>query len=398
MVVDFKSSGGTTNASDIDSGLLAPQYGGAGADTSGISGIPKLTSGVVGAAAEGTDYLGPNQVTTGVTAATTQTQGQGAISVTSGKVNVIYEVATCATANDTVTLPAAVAGLTVLVINNGAQTLQVFPASGDDLGQGVNTATTIAAGASSTFVALDSTDWLELGESTTGVTATNPTNNYNAKFDSGGNLVDGNIQDSGTGINYYRQTKHRFLIAGGGTTTAECVMGSLSITNTYSDVPDRKLDVTDTTGPQMRLTYDSSNYVETECKSNGVVDWVPTGGKVNLWNGTGKTIALVLEPSAANPKLSSTTDLSIGPANNRTLILEGGGGADYITIQQTQAWLSYGATERMKWNSTGIGFFGATPVAQQTHVTDADGTTGGNQTAINAVISRLEALGLFAAS
>lgn len=111
--------------------------------------------------AEMTSAASP-QVTAGVTASTTQTQGQGAISVTSGKTAIIVEVATCANANDTITLPAAVAGLQVFVINNGANTLKIFPASGDNLGAGANTATTLAAGATATFVAYDSTNWKAL--------------------------------------------------------------------------------------------------------------------------------------------------------------------------------------------------------------------------------------------
>lgn len=58
-----------------------------------------------------------------------------------------------------------------------------------------------------------------------------------------------------------------------------------------------------------------------------------------------------------------------------------------------------GGTDRMKVNATGIGFFAATPVAQPAGVADA---TGGAtidaeaRTAINAVITKLESLGLLA--
>lgn len=102
-----------------------------------------------------TNLTGFNQasVTTGIVASTNQTQGQGALT---REINV---VATCANANDTVTLPAAVAGRTCVVINNGAQVLQIFPASGDNLGAGVDTATTLAAGSNRRFVAYDSTNW-----------------------------------------------------------------------------------------------------------------------------------------------------------------------------------------------------------------------------------------------
>lgn len=89
----------------------------------------------------------------GLTASTTQTQGQGALTKD------INEVSTVANANDVRTLPDAIAGRSCLVINNGANTLQVFPASGDNLGAGLNTSTTIASGSRKLFVAFDSTNW-----------------------------------------------------------------------------------------------------------------------------------------------------------------------------------------------------------------------------------------------
>jgi len=94
-----------------------------------------------------------NSVTAGITASTTQTQGQGALT------REMNEVATVANANDTVTLPVAVAGRRVVVINNGANTLQIFPASGDNLGAGVNTATTLTTATNIVFQAYDATNW-----------------------------------------------------------------------------------------------------------------------------------------------------------------------------------------------------------------------------------------------
>jgi hypothetical protein len=97
--------------------------------------------------------LSHGSVTAGITASTTQTQGQGALTKN------INEVSTCANANDTVTLPTAAPGLRITVINNGAQTLRIFPASGDDLGAGVNTATTLAAGGVVSYVTYNTTNW-----------------------------------------------------------------------------------------------------------------------------------------------------------------------------------------------------------------------------------------------
>jgi len=93
------------------------------------------------------------QVNAGLTASTTQSQGQGALTSS------INEISTVANANDVVTLPSATPGSRVIIINNGANTLQIFPASGDDLGAGVDTSTTLASGNNLEFWSYDSTNW-----------------------------------------------------------------------------------------------------------------------------------------------------------------------------------------------------------------------------------------------
>ncbi len=92
--------------------------------------------------------------TAGITASTTQTQGQRALTAT------VNEVSTAAVTGDVVTLPSAAAGRAVLIINNGANTIQVFPASGDAIdGGSANAAVNQAAGANLWYVAHDSTNW-----------------------------------------------------------------------------------------------------------------------------------------------------------------------------------------------------------------------------------------------
>lgn len=98
------------------------------------------------------------KVSAGVTASTTQTQGQGTVSVTSGDMFVVVEVSTCVNANDTITLGATVPGRVYHVINNGAQTLRVFPASGSNfVGSVADAAVNVAAGAVSEFTCFTST-------------------------------------------------------------------------------------------------------------------------------------------------------------------------------------------------------------------------------------------------
>jgi len=88
-----------------------------------------------------------------ITASTTQTQGQQPLTTD------INEISTVGNANDAVTLMTAVAGLEIFIINNGSNTLQIFPASSDDLGAGVNSSTTLAAGSNVTFVSYNTTNW-----------------------------------------------------------------------------------------------------------------------------------------------------------------------------------------------------------------------------------------------
>ncbi len=92
-------------------------------------------------------------VTSGITASITQSQGNGVL------VSGINEISVVANPSDTVTLPAAVAGLRITIINNGDNTLQIFPASGDDLGAGVDTSTELEPNESVDYVAYDATNW-----------------------------------------------------------------------------------------------------------------------------------------------------------------------------------------------------------------------------------------------
>ncbi len=95
-----------------------------------------------------------NSIAATITASTTQTQGQQAL------VKDVNEVSTVANANDVVTMPTAPTfSRTVTIINNGANVLQIFPATGDDLGAGVNTSVTLAAGNNVRYTNYNNTNW-----------------------------------------------------------------------------------------------------------------------------------------------------------------------------------------------------------------------------------------------
>lgn len=92
-------------------------------------------------------------VTAGITASTSQSQGNGVLTSDVNEIDVVGST------DDTVTLPSALAGLEVTVINNGGNTLQIFPASGDDLGAGVNLSQQLEPNESVEYIAYDSTNW-----------------------------------------------------------------------------------------------------------------------------------------------------------------------------------------------------------------------------------------------
>jgi hypothetical protein len=89
-----------------------------------------------------------------ITASTTQTQGQKPLTRDVNEISVVANI------NDTVTLPPAEAvSRTVTIINNGANTLKIYPASGDNLGTGLNTSTTLAAGSNVRYTNYNVTNW-----------------------------------------------------------------------------------------------------------------------------------------------------------------------------------------------------------------------------------------------
>ena len=98
----------------------------------------------------------PNSIQTGITAFAGG--GQGSATQLTAQVCVVTTVATAA---DSVKLLAAVKGLQQIVFNrDSADSMNVFPASGDAIdGLAADTAVAIAAGKSRIFCAVDTTNW-----------------------------------------------------------------------------------------------------------------------------------------------------------------------------------------------------------------------------------------------
>lgn len=95
-----------------------------------------------------------SSVNAGVTADSGSAQGGQPITL------VITQISVCASAGDAVTLPTAAAGMVVIVMNDGAESADVFPASSDDINEaGANAAYALPANKNAMFVAHDTTNW-----------------------------------------------------------------------------------------------------------------------------------------------------------------------------------------------------------------------------------------------
>ncbi len=92
--------------------------------------------------------------TDSVTAATGSSQGDGPVTG-----NFIH-VSTCANAGDAITLPAVTASAYLRVANDGAESMDIFPPSGEEInGAGANTAVALASGARAYLVYQDTGKW-----------------------------------------------------------------------------------------------------------------------------------------------------------------------------------------------------------------------------------------------
>lgn len=97
----------------------------------------------------------PQSVTTGLTARAGG--GQGSATPLTGAIN---RVATVASAADSVLLPAAVVGRRVSVFNAGANSMNVFPASGEAIGTGsANAAQAVGAAKGAIFECVATGVW-----------------------------------------------------------------------------------------------------------------------------------------------------------------------------------------------------------------------------------------------
>jgi len=161
---------GANNYALSVAGSKVLELGSAGGGIS-VTGAIASSTGITAVTTLGYGTLLTEGLTTGVTAFA----GGGQASATAITTSVV-NVTTCATAGDSVKLPAAAAGLTVTIKNSGATALDIFPASSDSIDAlAVNLAVRIAPLSVATFRAIDATVWESSGDST--LTLVSPTTN-----------------------------------------------------------------------------------------------------------------------------------------------------------------------------------------------------------------------------
>lgn len=96
-------------------------------------------------------------IETGITASTTQSQGEQPLT------KMINVVETVANANDVVTLPPASEGRIIFIRNDDTRALQIYPASGDAIDGGVvDTSISEPATSGLVLIAVDDANWYTL--------------------------------------------------------------------------------------------------------------------------------------------------------------------------------------------------------------------------------------------
>lgn len=103
-----------------------------------------------------TDWINVSRrsVITNITANIAQAQGSGLLSADLNIISTVTNV------NDNVTLPTAIEGITIIIVNNGAKKMNIFPNTDDNIGEGSNTAYSLAAGSTVIFHCFDEINWV----------------------------------------------------------------------------------------------------------------------------------------------------------------------------------------------------------------------------------------------
>ncbi len=356
-------------------------------------------------------------VTAGITAFATGGQGSATQLTTD-----INEISVCATAGDSVKMPTAIAGLDVVIINNGAKSCDVFPSSGDNLGSGVDTAVSLGAGNNIIYTCYNTTNWEKslsggggLGDFSAGGDATGAdrTLGNTDNFDLGlitNNLTRAHIQKDGkVGFGTTDVDEHVHF--------AKAVDGEfvgLLIENSQAHAGG---SVNETV--ELRFGFGGDNDVAriTVTKKGDYIAGADKDSSMRFWidiNGTATQIASMLNSGLLLNVAASKVDFNgtAGGGGQGLRYKDAGGllrsafqlpGSDLVVLSNqaadgsveiranTSTAGSGGEVTIARFEDDKIGFFDATPATQAAHIVDADGTLADITTKFNNLLVALDA-------
>jgi hypothetical protein len=255
-----------------------------------------------------------HSVAVGQTANTGSVQGNNPITTE------FYEIATCANAGDAVTLPTAKAGQLVIIVNNGANSADVFPASGDKIdGGSTNAAFALAAGANALFICQDATDWDTLGGGF--FTPSSTTTLSNKTIDLDANTVTGTLAEFNTALQ-----SESFASLGGSETLASKTLTAPVLNDPTFDV---SVGVTAHTGSSQGDGAISSTFVEIAvCANAGDAVTLPTAA-------AGKLVVIANNGANSSDIFPASGDKIDGGSANAAVALPAGQNRIYICQDAT---------------------------------------------------------------
>ena len=264
-------------------------------------------------------------VAVGQTANTGSVQGNNPITT------MYYEIAVCGNSGDSCTLPAAVAGQLVIVVNNGANSADVFPASGDKIdGGSANAAFALAAGANALFICQDGTDWDSLGGGF--FTPSSTTTLSNKTIDLDANTVTGTLAEFNTALQ-----SESFASLGGSETLVSKTLTAPVLNDPTFDVA---VGVTAHTGSAQGNGAITSTFVEISvCGTAGDAVTLPSAA-------SGKLVIIANNGAESCDVFPASGDAIDGGSANAALALAAGSNIIYI-CQDATDWdtIGGGSTE-----------------------------------------------------
>jgi hypothetical protein len=276
---------------------------------------------------------GTIQDTTGMKYSTTNSiTAAGATQATATVLTTSYNVVTTVAASTGVALPTGTAGLRVVVVNRGANTLNVYPANGSGAsidGAAANTAVTLPVNASATYQAVSATQWYTVDIPLTAGTATSVT--YN----------NGSVSVNNTGVTSIAGTANQV--------TASAATGSVTLSTPATFIAPGTIQ--DTTG----MKYSTTNSITAAGATQATATVLTTSFNVVTTVAASTGVAL---PSATAGLIVTVVNrgantLNVYPANGSGASIDGAAANAAVTLV-ANAVATYQAVSATQWYTVDI--------------------------------------------